>query len=236
MNLITLETVGSTNDYCMEHPEILSSPGTVIKAIDQTKGRGRHSKSWSFTRGKDIAFSLIHHPDCAIEDISIITVLTGIAIRRALYIITGLDFTIKWPNDILHEGKKICGILVETAPSRTDAVLVIGIGINTNSDTQNTFPGAVSLKSITGEEYDIDALIEAVVIEVTAILTPMRLDDTQIAEWNSVSNIIGRNVSFSGSDSILTGIVSGIDKHGALVILTPDGEEVHYSGEIDYAG
>ena len=202
MKIITLESVGSTNDYCLDHPEILASPGTVVRAKDQTNGRGRHSKSWSFTAGKDFACSFIHHPVCDTHELSLITVLTGIAVRRVLYILTGESFEIKWPNDILFNGKKICGILVEKTVSGETPVLVIGIGINVNSAAQDLFPGSVSLRTISGRDFDIEEIINAIYEEIFSLITVHNLDDRLMAEWNSASTIIGKTVSFSGNGSL----------------------------------
>lgn len=233
MKIITLESVGSTNDYCLDHPGILASPGTAVRAIDQTKGRGRHSKSWSFAAGKDFACSFIHHPGRDEHRMSLITVLTGIAVRRVLYILTGESFEIKWPNDILCNGKKICGILVEKTVSGETPVLVIGIGINVNSTAQDLFPGSVSLRTISGRDFDIEEIISAINDELFSLITVNSIDDRLMAEWNGASTIIGKTVSFSGDGALSKGVVSGIDRNGALVIIDSDGNETHYNGEID---
>ncbi|HEY1406037.1 MAG TPA: biotin--[acetyl-CoA-carboxylase] ligase [Spirochaetota bacterium] len=235
MKIITLDTIGSTNDYCLSNAELLLEHGTVVRAREQTKGKGRFGRNWVSSAGKDLTLSLIYHPNTNNVKIHTATVLTGLAVRRALNSIAHHTFAIKWPNDILYNMKKICGILVERATVSDQDVLVIGIGININTEPKNLYPGATSLYDITGTEMDIDLVFENVIDEVTSLLRDMTLDTRLVAEWNGASPFNGTEVSFTQDNSIQKGILSGINSDGSITIITSDNREIRYTGEIDYA-
>ena len=233
MRLITLDIVDSTNSYCLDNPHLIEEPFLAVRAVAQTSGRGRFSRSWESQKGKDLTFSFVVHPVHS-RTIASATARAGIAVRRAISAVTGIKPRIKWPNDLLWQEKKLCGILVEHTTVKGKDILIIGIGINLNSENINLEIPAVSIKEITGKEFDPDLLLERIVNEYEAIADEP-FSQQLISEWNAACGDIGKEVSFSDGKALSTGVLSGIDRDGEIVILMKDGSEVHYTGELDYA-
>ena len=232
MRLITLDLVESTNSYCLGNPQLLSEPFLAVRAVSQSAGRGRFSRIWESQPGKDLTFSFIVHPTQS-HAMACAAAKTGIAARRALNAITGIKPSLKWPNDLLWQGKKLGGILVEHDSAGGHSVLVIGVGINLNSVNIDVVPPAVSVKEITGKDFDPEALLKRIVEEYEPI-ADQPLDLQLISEYNAACPDIGRTVTFSDGRSLSKGTISGIDSDGAIILIPENGPEVHYRGEIDY--
>ena len=232
MRLITLDIVDSTNSYCMGNPVLLKEPYLAVRALTQTAGRGRFSRIWESQEGKDLTFSFIVHQQKA-QTMASSTARTGLAVRRAITAVTGIKPAIKWPNDLLWQGKKLCGILVEHDSVGEQRVLVIGVGLNLNSENIPVVPPAISIKEITGKETDPDALLTRIVEEYEA-MDSEGFSPRLIAEWNAACGDIGMEVSYSDGKALQTAVFSGIDSNGAALLLGKDGIEVHYTGELDY--
>ena len=166
MNIIHIETVTSTNSYLKElaHKQMLEE-GTIIVAGNQTEGRGQKGNSWESEAGKNINCSIILYPSfLPIHRCFILSEVISLGVKETLdtYI---EDITIKWPNDVNYKEKKIAGILIENELiGEKLSISVAGIGININqeqflSDAHNP----VSLKQITGREWDLDALLKELI-------------------------------------------------------------------------
>lgn len=140
-------SVDSTNTKAKELSEKGAKEGTVILADYQTKGRGRLNRRWHSKKGKDLLFSVILRPKhLPVNSASIITKQVGMMIQDFLISEYQLNAKMKHPNDILIDGKKICGILVEgSAGLKTMDYLIVGIGININSTQKDLIPRATSL-------------------------------------------------------------------------------------------
>lgn len=132
----------------------------------QTAGRGQTGNSWESEADKNLLCSILLPPD---KDLYFLNIAVGVAILRVI----GEDFTIKWPNDIYYGDKKVAGILVENAILGNEVKYSIaGIGLNVNQTTfVSDAPNPISLKQITGQEYDIDALMQKVYAKVQETLT-----------------------------------------------------------------
>ena len=234
MKIITLDSVDSTNSYCLSHPEILREPFLAVRAIRQTAGRGRFSRKWeSEPQGKDLTFSFVTHPETE-SSISAATAGAGLAVQRVLTVVSGVKTKIKWPNDLLWDGKKLCGILAERTDSDGRDVLVIGIGINFNSETSRVQPSAISIREITGRESDPETLLQKITAEYRLIMNNLPFSQQILSEWNACCISIGREVTFADGNALGKGIITGLDSNGAIVIVRKDTTEIHYTGEIDY--
>lgn len=231
LNIIHLNKVDSTNNYAkalLKNGEPLC-PFSVIYADEQTAGKGRMGRIWQSTRSNTLCMSLIvpyvHRPE--------ITLLSAIGVHRALSSLTGKDLQIKWPNDIIFDNKKLCGILTEGTPEAT----VVGIGINLN-DTE--FPAdisskATSLRLITDSTFSPEDILCAVAEEVFSVIlgADCLMNNNLLDEYNSVCANIGRSVSFGTNQR---GTATGIDQSGALVVKTANGEEKISFGEVCVSG
>ena len=130
--IIRLDEVDSTNSYLKGRNDLLQQHGLVVIADMQTSGRGRVGREFVSLRGKNLTFSVVLHPELPLGEIQVLSLLAGVAVSRVLEKYLN-KIRLKWPNDVLVCGKKICGILLETItiPDHFFPVLIMGIGLNT---------------------------------------------------------------------------------------------------------
>jgi BirA family biotin operon repressor/biotin-[acetyl-CoA-carboxylase] ligase len=232
--------IGSTNTEAMQAAAAGAPEGSVFLAEEQLAGRGRASHTWNSTRSSGIYCSVILRPAMPPSDAMIFSLAAGLAVRAAvLEIQPKLHVDLKWPNDLLLEGKKFCGILAEMNAEATRVrYLVVGIGINVN---QTKFPGelreiATSLKIETGTEWSrvevCGALLKSLDREYRGLVKnpDARQSILRRFEENS-SGVRGRKVSVE-EDASLTGTTEGLDPQGFLRVRTEDGSRTVVSGTV----
>ncbi len=130
-NMVYFDETDSTNLRAKEAGDDGAEDGTLFIANRQRKGRGRRGRAWSSPKGSTISMSLLLKPNASVEKVSSVTIIAALATANAVRKITGLDAKIKWPNDIVVNGKKVCGILTEmSSTDMTVRHIVVGIGIN----------------------------------------------------------------------------------------------------------
>ena len=159
---LKVSQTASTNTYLSRLAATLPG-GTVIYTPSQTAGRGQKGNSWESEDGKNLTFSmLLKQPPVKARDQFCLSEAAAIAVVEALTTPAGNDFTVKWPNDVYWQDKKICGMLIENSLDGTDiATCIIGIGINVNQVRfVSDAPNPVSLYQLTGQETDRDALLK----------------------------------------------------------------------------
>ncbi|MBQ1977737.1 MAG: biotin--[Ruminococcus sp.] len=227
---IYLKETESTNTYA----KALLKSGepcahfTLIYAENQTKGRGRLGREWLSKKGDTLCMSLIspypHNPA--------ITLLSALGVHKALAKITDADIKIKWPNDLITENKKLCGILTES----TDKYAVIGIGINLNTEvfSEEIEHKATSLKLVTGKRFIPEEIAEIVAEEVIAVLQESggNLSEEIIRQYTKLCANIGREIVFGEN----IGIATGISLDGCLEVLRNNATEYIRSGEVTISG
>lgn len=150
------DSTDSTNLRGKELAEQEDCHGVLIAADEQSSGRGRLGRVWQSPKGTSVSMSLILQPDFLPRKASMLTLVAAVALRKAIYRTTGLETEIKWPNDIVYQGKKLCGILTEMSavPGRIRYV-IIGMGINVNIETfPEELPHATSLLLELGHPVD----------------------------------------------------------------------------------
>ena len=139
-HIIRLMEIDSTNSYLKDKSELLQRNGLVVIAEMQVSGRGRAGRKFTSVIGNNVTFSVVLHPNLPLEEIQIFALLAGVAVARVLenYV---KNIRLKWPNDVLVNEKKICGILLETIniPDHSFPVLIMGIGLNTKG-CPNDYP------------------------------------------------------------------------------------------------
>ena len=139
-HIIRLKEIDSTNSYLKDKSELLQRNGLVVITEMQVSGRGRAGRKFTSVIGNNVTFSVVLHPNLPLEEIQIFALLAGVAVARVLenYV---KNIRLKWPNDVLVNEKKICGILLETIniPDHSFPVLIMGIGLNTKG-CPNDYP------------------------------------------------------------------------------------------------
>ena len=176
---LKVSQTASTNTYLSRLAATLPG-GTVIYTPCQTAGRGQKGNSWESEGGKNLTFSLLFkYPPVKARDQFYLSEAAALAVVEALTAEAGDSFTVKWPNDVYWQDKKICGMLIENSLNGTDiATCIIGIGINVNQERfVSDAPNPVSLINITGREHDLDALLKRVCSHIEELVASLG-DDT----------------------------------------------------------
>ncbi len=198
--------------------------GTVVLAEIQTQGRGRLSRPWASPPG-GIWMSLVLKPQISLVQAFRINMAVSVAASKAIFNLYGLDAGIKWPNDLLVDERKICGILMEVSAEvdRLDWA-VIGLGINANVDVSR-FPEewrSTSLRQELGREISRVELIQKVLQEIEGAYEKMGSREVY-EEWRRRSITLGRQVHIISLDSDLRGEVVDLAEDGALLLMTKEG-------------
>lgn len=238
--IIHLSTTASTNQTALELARQGYPEGTVVVAEEQTAGRGRWQRSWHSPAGCGIWLSLILRPPLAPVEVPQITLVVGASCARAIEAVTGLRPGIKWPNDLVWEGKKLCGILVEMEAA-TEQVkhLVAGIGINVNQEEEDFPPElretAASLRMALGcrVERALLAGILLATLEQDYREFLCRGLDSSRETWLAYQITLGHRVRVQLRGRELTGEATGLDAGGNLILRLDDGTlQKVSSGEI----
>ncbi len=223
-----LQETASTNTAAMELAAQGAEEGTVVVAETQTGGKGRLGRNWLSPRG-NLHASVILRPAVPPHHAPLVTLVGAVAVATALRRTPGIPAGIKWPNDILINGKKISGLLTEMS-AEADRIrhVVLGIGINCNANL-DVLPGdvrgrATSLAVETKGSVDRTAILGVVLAELAAWYR-LFLQDRQrvLATWKDLNVTIGSVVAVSGAGETLSGTASGIDDSGRLLLQLPDG-------------
>ena len=214
------DSLPSTNDVALRLAEVGVPEGTVIVAEEQTAGRGRRGRAWASPRG-GIWLSVILRPGIPVERVPLIALSAAVATARAIREATGLPARVKWPNDVLVDGKKIVGILAEAGAG--GEWVVVGIGINANIPLdalpQATGYPATSLQAL-GHPVDQDALITLVLRELEDGYDLLRSGGFRatLRRWREMADTLGRPVRVEMPDTAIEGIAQDIDETGALLV------------------
>lgn len=157
-----MKTVDSTNLEAKRLAEAGASHGTLVTAEEQTSGKGRRGRSWISVPGQGVWMSFVLRPDIELENSSMLTLVAALAVEKGIKDAAGIDGRIKWPNDVLVNGKKVCGILTELSAQMDELnYIVVGIGINANIGQfpEEVRDKATSLLAETGETVDRTRLL-----------------------------------------------------------------------------
>ena len=233
----------STNLYAKQMAEEGASEGLLVVADMQTRGKGRVGRAWSTIPGTTIAMTLMLRPDIAPDRISMVTLIMGLAVARACRDICGVPAMIKWPNDVVVNGRKICGILTEMSMEITAvSYIVIGVGINVNvkSFPEDLRDKATSLFLELGRETNRASLI-AGVMRLFEQYYERFLEEGDLRSLQDAYNELlvnkGKGVRVLEPGNEYSGVAGGIDKAGQLTVQKEDGTTaLVYAGEVSVRG
>jgi BirA family biotin operon repressor/biotin-[acetyl-CoA-carboxylase] ligase len=223
--------ISSTNEKA-KNAAPNSEDGTVILAEIQTNGRGRLSRSWASPTG-GIWMSLILKPKMPLARVYQINMAVSVAISKSIQALYGLEAGIKWPNDILIDERKVCGILMEVS-AEVDSLdyAVIGIGINVNVDV-SIFPDewkSTSISYLLGESVSRIELIQKILQEIEEIYEKM--DSIEVyEEWRRRSITLGKRVRIISDAYDLIGMAEDLLKDGTLCLKTKEGRKHVLAGD-----
>ena len=220
------DSISSTMDEAFELGVKGAAEGTVVCAENQTKGRGRLGRNWVSPKGKGIYLSLILRPLLTPTEVAQLTLLSAVAVSEAVKKICGVTTSIKWPNDLLINNKKVAGILMESS-SQMDNVrfVVLGIGLNVNTTLSHLPPHSTSLKQETGKQISRVVLIQEILRHLEKWYDILKIKGFApvLTKWKELSSTLGRRVRIVDSSGELEGEAIGLDAQGGLMIRSESG-------------
>ncbi|MCM8791686.1 MAG: biotin--[acetyl-CoA-carboxylase] ligase [Candidatus Omnitrophica bacterium] len=220
------DNISSTMDIAHSLAKQGVSEGTVVIAESQTKARGRFQRSWLCYKYKGIYFSLILKPKIHPKSSAIFTFLSAVAVSEAINNSIGITVEVKWPNDIILDGKKLAGILTESE-SETELMhyIIIGIGINVNNNPQQLIDTAVSLRQYKKESINRIELMRQILIELEKYYLLFKKNGSSfiIDRWRSFSGTLGRIVKIIQDNKTTVGMAVDVDDDGNLLLRKDSG-------------
>ncbi len=227
----------STNDVADKLGRDGAAEGVVVFAESQSRGRGRLGRRWASAARKGLWFSVLLRPRLQPQAVTQITVMTAVAVARAVRGMTGLSVEIKWPNDLLVAGRKVAGILTElTAELDRVRYVVVGIGLDVNQ-TSTEFPAevrgvAASLRMVAGRTLERAELAAAVLRELDEDYARLAAGGFAALadEWAAACTTLGREVTVQVGDRRWQGRAEALDSEGALLLRTEHGRLERLTG------
>ncbi|MCW2778794.1 MAG: biotin--[acetyl-CoA-carboxylase] ligase [Frankiales bacterium] len=209
--LEVLPETGSTNAVVLERAARGEAAGLVVVAESQTAGRGRLDRTWVSPPRAGLTFSVLLRPDLPPARWGWVPLWGGLAVARALRERTGVDAVVKWPNDVLVGGRKVCGLLA----SASDGALVLGIGLNvtTRADELPQDRPATSLLLEGATTTDRDTVLRAVLRSLGATLAAADAD-----AYRAGCSTVGQRVRVELPDGAVEGTATGVDDDGRLLV------------------
>lgn len=237
------KTIDSTNLEAKRLADDRMPEGTLVVADRQESGRGRLGRVWTSPSGCGLWMSMILRPSFSAQQASMVTLVTAMAVREAIEKVSGVQVQIKWPNDLVAQGKKVCGILTEMGMEEGRISFIVpGIGINVNNDRFPEELGgkAISLAMLTGQKINRAQLAGAVCRCFESYYADFLLHGNLAGMKDAYNaSLVNRNKQVVISDGArsFACISKGIDETGALLVQKEDGtEEAITSGEVSVRG
>ena len=228
-----VDETGSTNADLLARAPSLAGP-VLLVARSQTAGRGRSGRPWQSAPGASLTFSLAWKFDCALPQLVGLPLAVGVAIADALHA-CGVDARLKWPNDVLLDGRKLAGILIETAAARDGIWAIVGIGINLALPPDLADRIGSPATGLPPLAADPDALLAALLDALAEALTGFAATGLApfTARWNALHAWAGQPVAvLDHGQARQQGIAVGIDDSGRLLIDSADGRVAVLSGDV----
>jgi len=237
-DIIFLESATSTNDVAIETGTRRENPeGLVVVADSQSHGKGRLGRKWISPPGVNLYFTVLLRPPFPPGEASVLTLTAAVAVVSAIRNYTGVNAGIKWPNDILLNGKKAGGILLEmkAADNRIN-LLAVGIGLNVNMSPdelpEDIKSLSTSIKIETGKSVDRGILLGKILAEIENTYKILLNGNKRalINEWIRLNSTLRNKVTVRNYERVISGIAENINDNGELVIRLPSGETETVSG------
>ena len=238
-SILRFDTIDSTNTEALKQARQGANEGLCVIARQQTAGRGRQGRSWVSPMDAGLYVSVVLRPKLDAKYLPLITLAAAVAVFETLAEL-GLTPEIKWPNDVLLNEKKICGILAETAETEQGLAIVVGVGINV---TSNSFPPELgdTATSIEGELNipvtfsDVESVLLRQFDNWYSKLCDEDGPTAVVTEWSKRSSYAnGKNVRVSLTGNSVSGATNGLEPDGALRVVTADGSiHIVHAGDVE---
>lgn len=226
--ILSYDVVDSTNAIARKLADEGAEEGTVVLAVRQRTGRGRLNREWHSPKG-GLWLSVILKPEMKPSEAVMVTLMAGIAVAKTLATYN-LNTSIKWPNDVLIRGKKVCGILTEMRGEESKInYLILGLGINVNFDLEELPEPvrdlAITLRHEIEKDLDMQELLSCLLKELDKCYELLKSgsSNTILNTWKDLSETLGRNVKITTQKESIEGIALDVDEIGALIVKTKEG-------------
>jgi len=236
--VLRFDSLPSTNTEAARQASLGAREGLCVVAREQTAGRGRRERAWVSPKDSGLYFSIVLRPLTDAREWPLITLAAAVAARDALEDSCALQADIKWPNDLLARGRKLCGILAETVESAQGRAVVLGVGVNL---TNRAFPPeilatATSVEEETGRAPDPAQLLEALMRQLARRYEELHAGDGAaliLREWEARSTYArGRRVRVALAEETFEGTTRGLEPDGALRVETDERIRVVRAGDV----
>jgi BirA family biotin operon repressor/biotin-[acetyl-CoA-carboxylase] ligase len=239
--VFTFEKIDSTNNCARALANVGKEEGIVVIAEEQTAGKGRLGRSWEANRGENLTFSILLRPKVSPEAINLLPLSVGVAIAEAIERLTRLKVECKWPNDLLLNGKKVAGILMESSmKENTVDFVVVGVGLNVNQTqfSPNLQARATSLKLESKQEIDRARLFKEILASLEAnYYAGLKTEFKSVmSSWLRRTPMLNKPIVISQQGTIISGFVRGLSPDGGLVLQTNGTEKTLYAGDVTILG
>ena len=236
------EEIDSTQNFAEQIALDEKENGTIVIAEKQTAGKGRLDRKWTSPKG-GIWFSLIIHPKFDVSTSTLVPIAGAVALAKAIKNTLNIDVSVKWPNDITLNGKKVAGMLVDASFQANNIdYLILGIGINFDIDAKKiekrlsksaNFYGVNSLRK-KDDSTPPKILLREFLVQFEKILIQLNKGEKAkiVKEWTKKADKIGKKISINTSDGKISGVAQGIDKDGALKLKTSKGIKKIFVGDV----
>ena len=228
------EELSSTNTFLMDKKNGYNNNGTVVLAEKQTSGKGRKDRVWYSAPETNLTFSILLTKDKFLNNnSSLINFAASLAVAFSIENLYQLKTELKWPNDVLLDGKKTSGILIEsTSQGNKIERFVVGIGVNVNQPSfQGTFNyPPTSIRIELGRNVERERFLAEILNNFELLLERIKSNKNEVInDWKAKCKMIGEKISVVENDSEKFGIFYDIDEEGFLLLKTRDGiEKVHF--------
>jgi BirA family transcriptional regulator, biotin operon repressor / biotin---[acetyl-CoA-carboxylase] ligase len=233
--LLFCTSTGSTMDVARSDADAAAPDGTVVLADEQTTGRGRFERVWVSPGGTNLYLTLIMRPP--LDRLRSLSIVAPLAVALAVEDCTGLTVRIKWPNDVLVNGRKLSGILIESeiAGDSVEYALV-GTGVNVNLDIEHSpeiAQIATSVKREVGHETSREDLLAVFLNRFEELYEDAPKGDDVLDQWRSRLDTLGREVRVTFRDQVYEGLAEDVDRDGNLILAQSGGtRRVIEAGEV----
>jgi BirA family biotin operon repressor/biotin-[acetyl-CoA-carboxylase] ligase len=236
------EEIDSTQNFAEQIALDEKENGTIVIAEKQTAGKGRLDRKWTSPKG-GIWFSLIIHPKFDVSTSTLVPIAGAVALAMAIKITLDIDVSVKWPNDITLNGKKVAGMLVDASFQANNIdYLILGIGINFDIDAKKiekrlsksaNFYGVNSLRK-KDDSTPPKILLREFLVQFEKTLIQLNKGEKAkiVKEWTKKADKIGKKISINTSDGKISGVAQGIDNDGALKLKTSKGIKKIFVGDV----
>ena len=235
--LFCFETVDSTNLYAKSLMEQEFEEGILVIAENQTAGRGRLGRTWQSESGKNLTFSILLKPKISPESVGVLSMYASLAVAEAIQEISALAPECKWPNDVLVDEKKLCGILSEAVFHHEKlSGVIIGIGLNVN---QTAFlppleRSATSLALVLGSVFDRVQVLTCILQKLELWYAYLQRGQLQeiLSQWQKHTTMFGKELAIDEQGRQMKGIAKSLDIDGGLIVSVNGIEKKILAGDV----